>query len=61
MKKKYIIQVDEDFLWDYVEELDDPLHENVSSGNQDPLDAVHSICMECGGINGKHYSHCFLL
>ena len=39
----------------------DPLYDEenlTASGCHDPVEDVHTICEECGGINGKHSASC---
>ena len=40
--------------------LFDPLEDEelTVSGNNDPLDNIHSICQECGGVNDQHKLDC---
>lgn len=28
------------------------------SGNEDPMDSIHSVCSSCGGTNGQHSLSC---
>ena len=32
--------------------------ESTCSGNEDPLDKIHQLCLICGGINGEHSIDC---
>lgn len=40
--------------------LFDGSDELTVSGNEDPMDSIKHVCLECGGTNGNHHIDCIL-